>query len=720
MKIKALLLLILLLSASLYLRLPSIKNLDKPYGELVWKHNQSHLFNLGKYQISVDSNQKTLVVLSNSKVVWLTQPGKAFLNASHGSYSAEEHRGMFQFEFQDIKNCSDQILRNVEEVDQKIVISGQLDCSGDLRGWSLHLSENKNQDLDVKVEVDSSLDRAFIRFNSHLNEGLIGAGEQFTHFDLKGHIVPIWVSEQGIGRGAQPLTTLVDIAAGAGGHALTTYASSGQFVTTDMRGFYIQNTEYGELDFSNKDFIGFDFWSNKLNFTLTHAKTPKELLTQLSEYTGRMRMLPDWIHRGAVIGMQGGTNKVKDVMKRLFDSEAIVSGFWLQDWVGQRKTSFGKQLWWNWELDRTHYPDWDEIVAELQDKDIRVMGYINPFLTELHLNHPHKRHLRKEAVEKGYLVKDKNGNVLDILNTSFSAALIDLSNNEARKWVKEIIKSELIGSGLSGWMADFAEALPLDTQISNGDPKSFHNYYPVEWAKLNREVIDELDNSNEYVFFTRAGFTESPRYSTLFWTGDQMVTWDKYDGLKSSLTGILTGGMSGISLNHSDVGGYTSLKRFGLSYLRTKELFIRWMELNAFSPVFRTHEGNLPDESLQIYNDPEIWDAFVKNSKLFASLFEYRKKLIKESAEKGWPVMRPMWFEFPDEKETLKNDDQFMMGSEILVAPVMQPGKESVHVFFPKGQWRHLITEEEFDIEKSQWREIKAALGTPAAFRLMN
>jgi sulfoquinovosidase len=114
------------------------------------------------------------------------------------------------------------------------------------------------------------------------------------------------------------------------------------------------------------------------------------------------------------------------------------------------------------------------------------------------------------------------------------------------------------------------------------------------WGELQREVLDRV-GSEDKVIFHRSGFTKSPKSTRLFWTGDQLVSWDSNDGIKAGLVGLLSSGISGFSLNHSDIGGYSGLSlefmgtQFG--HRRSKELLLRWMELAAFGVVFRSHEG---------------------------------------------------------------------------------------------------------------------------------
>lgn len=179
--------------------------------------------------------------------------------------------------------------------------------------------------------------------------------------------------------------------------------------------------------------------------------------------------------------------------------------------------------------------------------------------------------------------------------------MLDFSSSDARTWTKELIKENMLKVGRSvGWMHDFGEYTPMDVKFAGfqGYPQTYHNKYPYEWAKVCQEAIQEYGSSNETVYFMRAGSTMSPGATSLFWMGDQLTSLDKYDGLQSALIGLLNGGMSGFSLGHSDIGGYTSLNQsqFYISYRRDEETLMRWIEMNAFSDaLYRTHPSNNPD-----------------------------------------------------------------------------------------------------------------------------
>jgi alpha-glucosidase (family GH31 glycosyl hydrolase) len=273
-------------------------------------------------------------------------------------------------------------------------------------------------------------------------------------------------------------------------------------------------------------------------------------------------------------------------------------------------------------------------------------------------------------------------------------------------------------------MVDFGEALPFDARLASGvSAASYHNRYPVEWMRLNREAIEEAGKLGEILTFNRSGFTRTPAHSLMVWQGDQLTTWDKYDGLVSALHGLIGGGFSGISLNHSDTGGYTSLSLAGLvGYEREAELLARWTEMNAFTALLRTHEGNQPGVNAQVYTDAGSLAHFARMSKVYKALAPYRRQLFVEAESRGWPVVRHLWLHYPDDPVAQTIDDQFLLGSELLVAPIKNKcwtwpycpyDKE---VYLPAGAWVHLWTGALHTGASGRRVTVKAPLGQPAVF----
>jgi alpha-glucosidase len=509
----------------------------------------------------------------------------------------------------------------------------------------------------------------------------------------------------------------VDRIAGSGGAWHTSYAPVPHFMTTRLRSFFLENAEYSVFDLRQPDAIDVEVWSDALTGRLLVADSPLALIREYTRYAGRMRPLPDWVHRGAIVGLQGGTQRVREALRTLEKAGVPLAAFWLQDWVGRRDTDFGQQLWWSWQLDRRRYPDWEELLEELSQRGVRVMTYVNPFLVDAG-EHGARRDLLDEAREGGFLVQRPEGGAYWTPIT-FDAVLVDLTRPAARDWLARVIRDELVGVGASGWMADFGEALPWDAVLANGEPAArWHNAYPEIWAELNRRALREAGLEEQGVFFTRSGFTRSPRHATLFWLGDQLVSWDEHDGIKSAVTGLLSGGLSGFAFNHSDIGGYTTLVTPVYSVRRSKELLLRWIELGAFQVVFRTHEGNLPAENHQFDSDEETLRHFSRFARVHAAWGFYRDALIAEAAETGAPVVRHPWLQAPDEPWTRSvRFEQLRVGSELLVAPVLDPGVTERAVWLPPGRWVHLWSGSAYgDDARSTRVRVPAPIGSPPVF----
>lgn len=534
-----------------------------------------------------------------------------------------------------------------------------------------------------------------------------GGGEQFSHVELTGKNVPFLVEENGIGRGDQPATRTANLV-GAGGHEWSSYCPIPLILSTENKAYLIENDCYSEIDLSVDGEITLIVHDDELKLRLFEANSPKELITKITAHLGRMPELPDWTY-GTILGIQGGAERVKQLVKDAQTYGNPVSAIWIQDWVGKKQTSIGSRLRWEWKPDETSYPHFKQFCADMKAQDVKVLGYINPFLLE-------ETEMTNEALEKGYIVHQKNGKPYLIPFGGFKGYIIDLSNPEAREWIKGIIKTNMIGNGLSGWMADFAEWLPFDCKLhSEQDPKDYHNRFAADWAKVNREAIEEAGKLGEVVFFSRSGFTGSSGISTLFWAGDQLVEFGMNDGLGSAIKAMLSSGLSGISLNHSDIGGYTALKfPFFKNYLRDKELLFRWIEFEAFTPLFRTHEGLLPNDMVQYYCDTETQTYFASFAKVHKALKPMFKQLVKEASETGIPVIRHPWLVCPDDTNCLNTDKQFFVGDDMLVLPVTERGQTKVKAYFPKGEWTHFFTQE--IVQGEAWHEVDAPVGKPAVF----
>ncbi|MCG8668737.1 MAG: alpha-glucosidase [Pseudomonadales bacterium] len=670
-------------------------------GEELPEHIETPLLQLGDFQVQVIDNQLRVNHFAEPEhFLWAGIESGKFLEANQTELDIKDSRSSYTIKERVAVSCDLAEIQTYEQTPEQIIFKGPIkDCEGVEFEMRFEIVEGQLQ--FTATTNDEAYNHIVLNYISDAEEHFYGFGEQFSYLDLKGRQVPVLTQEQGIGRGEPLLSLLVNLySPGSGGTTLSSYYAVPQYITDQRRSIFLENSEYSRFDLTKSDQVSLNVFSNAMVGRIPYGEDLLGLIEEFTVYSGRMKALPDWMNEGAVLGLQGGTERVRDLWTQLRDAGTPVAGLWLQDWVGRRITlgGAGKQLWWNWELDQDLYPGWDELVAELESEDVRVLGYINPFLVDVTEKGNFDRNLYQEAFDLGYLVEQEGGTPYPITITDFDAGIVDISNLDAREWLKDIIKDNLIGSGLTGWMADFGEALPFEAHLANGETGlTYHNKYPVEWAKLNAEAVAEMGMEDDIVFFMRAGFTQSPKYSTLFWLGDQATTWDRYDGLKSAVIGLLNGGFSGLSLNHSDIGGYTSLTLYGIGLKRDEMLLNRWMEANAFSAVYRTHEGLAPDANAQAYSNESTIAHFAKFAKVYAALADYRKELMVEAEEKGYPIVRHPILHYPND-EYFKVMDvnlfQFMLGEEFMVAPALSPDTIAREVYLPEGDWVHLWTGE--------------------------
>lgn len=651
------------------------------------------------------------------RLVWANQPGRSFLTAAAGKVDWEEHRGYFWPSVELERTWADQRIEQVRAGRQRVVLTGTL-TGADRGSVGFETTVRARKDggalLDVRVD-DRAVDAVGFATGRSAGAGVHGFGEQFDEFDLSGRLIPLVDREQGVGRGVEPLTTLADATRhGAGGTAAMTYAALPRFVTDDLRGVRLapqssSSTAFAVADTRDRHRVGLDVWARQLHLELTAAPSPLRLVTEQSGDVGVPR-LARWTQRGLVVGVQGGTKRVRNVVHRLRKAGVKLAGVWVQDWTGQRTTDFGDRLWWTWQRDAERYPRWQRLVRDLRAKGIRTTTYVNPFLVDAG-DRP-GRNLWREARERGFLVLDPAGGPYRLDQGGFDAFLVDLTDPKARAWYAGIIARHVLGNGVVGFMADFGEGLPMDARLHDGDARRMHNAWPRLWARTVREGC-RIAKQPDCVTWFRSGAPGMARLTPMMWTGDQLVDYGSQDGLASSLLGTFSAGVSGWPLVHSDLGGYTSVDAVLEDYVRSPELLTRWGEVAAFGVMMRSHEGNRPAKNRQVYDAREL-AATARNSRIFAALRPYRERVLARAEAHGVPAVRHVWLNFPH-SAAAHRDDEFMLGDSVLVAPVLTEGARTVRVTFPPGKgWVNLFTNEVY--RGGETAVVDAPPGQPAAF----
>ncbi len=689
---------------------------------------------LGGFSVQVSSDRALSVTHQSegSRVLFATAAGSP-VELAQTELEVTDHQGSFKVEENVGTACKNARFEQARTGDGTLALTGKFDdtspaCSA-LR-FELTFCERQAGHLGFELTSnDASFDLVVLRAASDEGERIYGMGEQAPHdtLNLKGRAIEVLAQEGGIGRGHIPITPAVNLASsGSGGSESSTYYAAPHYLTSRQRSLFLENTEYAVFDLRNGDVNAIRLFGPSMRGRILQGSSPLQLIERFTEYAGRMPALPEWVNQGAIVALAKDPAASAPIVAALRKHGVELAGIWNQTWSGVSRTFVGEQVLWNWIQNPNSRPGWQPYVDDLERQGTRVLCYVNPMFRDVPPEAGTlRRNLFQEGIAGDYFVHKADGSVYMLPITAFDVGLLDLTNEAARRWMKDIIQEELLAEGrCSGWMADFAEALPYDAVLASGESaETYHNTYPVEWARLNREAIEEVGMLGDVLIYNRSGHTRSPAHALLFWQGDQLTTWDKYDGLASALQGLISGGLSGLSLNHSDVGGYTSLSRLGLGYKRETELLKRWSEMNAFTAVLRTHEGNQPGDNPQVYSDDSTLAHFARMSKVYKALAFYRTQLFSEASERGWPLVRHLMLHYPDDTRAHEVSDQFMLGSEFLVAPVKNKCwtapfcPYNKNVYLPAGRWVHLWTGKVYgSATRGSDVSVKAPIGQPAVF----
>jgi alpha-glucosidase (family GH31 glycosyl hydrolase) len=266
--------------------------------------------------------------------------------------------------------------------------------------------------------------------------------------------------------------------------------------------------------------------------------------------------------------------------------------------------------------------------------------------------------------------------------SSFLVAEFDFTAAAGRDAFESVV-DEAIEDGHDGWMEDFGEYTPLNSRNQAGVPgTALHNPYVREYHCAANDAI--ADAPRPIVRFQRSGWTGTAPCAEVVWGGDPTTVWG-FDGLESAIRQALTIGLSGIGIWGSDIGGYFSL--FGNQL--DPELLTRWVQLGAVSGVMRTEADGI---AIPEYQRPQVWDPdqfanWRRYTKLRTQLYPYLVAAGSSYRHSGLPLMRQLALAYPDDKKAIDQDDEFLLGPNLLAAPVIEAGATKRSVYLPRGRW---------------------------------
>lgn len=383
-----------------------------------------------------------------------------------------------------------------------------------------------------------------------------------------------------------------------------------------------------------------------------YVGTPKEILRAYTEDVGRCEMPPLWSF-GLWMSRVSyrSESEVLETAKKLRENKIpcdvinIDVGWFEKEWVC------------DWKFSKERFPNPEGMIESLRKMGFRVCLWQYPYLTP-------ENPLYDEAVAEGFAVKDGGG------RTAVRDAVIDFSNPRAVEWYKDRLRA-LFKIGVSAIKADFGEAAPTDGIYASGKSGYYeHNLYPYRYNKAVYEVTKE--ETGDGIIWARSAWSGSQRYP-LHWGGDADNT---DNAMLATLRGGLSFGLCGFSFWSHDIGGFVKQS--------PEELYSRWLPFGMLTSHSRCH-GEPPTEPW--YYGAEFSELFRSCAELRYSLMPYILEQARECCENGFPIIRTLFFEFPEDVGAWLIEDEYLFGSDLLVAPIFEGGQNSREVYLPRGEW---------------------------------
>lgn len=398
---------------------------------------------------------------------------------------------------------------------------------------------------------------------------------------------------------------------------------------------------------------------------------PKDILDEYTDLVGKPGMPPlwsfgTWMSRITYFSEKEGYDVAANIRKNKYPCDVIHfdTGWFDVDWQCDYKFS------------ENRFQNPRQMLKDLKSQGFHVCLWQLPYFT------PKNRYF-PELIEKNMYVKNGNGEL------PYEDVVLDFSNPETVNWYQNKLAG-LLNIGVSAIKVDFGEAAPLNGIYASGKSGWYeHNLYPVCYDMAVSEITKKLHNEN--IMWARAAWAGSQRYP-LHWGGDAATT---NTGMLGTLRAGLSFGLSGFSFWSHDMGGFVKST--------PEDLYCRWLPFGFLTSHTRAH-GAPPTEPW-LYDSKRVQDVFRKSAEMKYRLMPYVYAQAKECTEKGLPMLRALFVEFPDDPGAWRVDDEYLFGSQILVAPLLESGITGRTVYLPEGKWIDYQTEKVYE---GGWHRIEA------------
>lgn len=538
-----------------------------------------------------------------------------------------------------------------ETIDFKYLYDGKVIAHS---GWR---AKGLVTDPEGQLHVSEQLDLG-------VGEKIYGLGERFTNFIKNGQTVDIWNEDGGTGT-EQAYKNIP---------------------------FYLSNRKYG-LFVDNPGKVSFEVGSEKvsrvqfsvpgeeMSYSVVGGENLKAILNTYTDLTGKAPLVPDWSY-----GLWLSTSFTTD-----YDEKTVLE---FVDGMAERNIPLSvfhfdcrwmKELeWCNFDWDKSKFPDPEGLLKKLHDRGLKICVWINSYIGQ-------KSPLFEEGAKNGYFIKNEDGSVWQWDKWQAGMAIVDFTNPEATKWYQGYLK-KLVAMGVDCFKTDFGERIPTEgvKYYDGSDPELMHNYYTYLYNKAVYDVLVETKGADEAILFARSATVGGQQFP-VHWGGDCS---SNYPSMAESLRAGLSFGMSGFGYWSHDIAGFEDQA--------SPDLYKRWTQFGLLSSHSRYH-GSTAYKVPWLYGDEAV-DVAREFTELKLQLKPYLLKMAQETHETGVPMMRAMVLEFPDDPTCEDIDTQYILGDDLLVAPVFR--EDGVARFYVPddgtGQaWANIITDTAY--EPGKW-----------------
>jgi alpha-D-xyloside xylohydrolase len=504
-----------------------------------------------------------------------------------------------------------------------------------------------NHSVDLPATLVPALPFSFIRRSSDYSrsigasfslspgEKLFGCGESFTSLDKRGQKVILWANDAN-GVETERMYKPIPFFLSSRGYGMFVHSSSP--MTFDMGASFhaANNLLVGDDELDLFVFLG----------------EPKDILNEYTTLTGKAAMPPLWsfgLWMSRITYLS--EDEVRTVASKLRENRIpddvihIDTGWFETDWRC------------DYQFSKTRFKDPAKMIADLKQDGFHISLWQLPYFVP-------KNTLFPEIIERGLYVKDAKGNL------PYEDAVLDFSNADTVRWYQEKIGA-LIKMGVGAIKVDFGEAAPLTGVYASGRTGFYeHNLYPLRYNQVVADITKQI--SGENIIWARSAWAGSQRFP-LHWGGDS-GTVDQ--SMLSQLRGGLSLGLSGFTFWSHDIGGFAA---------RTPEdLYRRWLPFGMLTSHSRCH-GTPPKEPWEY--GTAFMDGFRQTVELKYKLMPYVYAQAKDSAERGLPMVRALFVEYADDPGSWAVEDEYLFGSDILVAPLFETAATGRSIYLPPGQW---------------------------------